>query len=99
MLLQLTVFSFETTKDFANRFVLGTVYFLRFHVMLCLWLKCKQFEIEESDTVSQLVVKFFLSFSIGSLYFVTAVLSINSHAGEATEVLTIKIQLCIKHYY
>jgi len=27
MLLQLTVISFETTKDFANRFGLGTVYF------------------------------------------------------------------------
>jgi len=63
--------------------------------MFCLWLKCKQFEIEESGTVSQLLIKFFLSFSIGSLYFFTAVQSIDSHAGEATEVLTIKIFSCV----
>lgn len=68
--------------------------------MFCLWLKCKQFEIDESGTVSQLLDKFFLSFSIGSLYFATEVLNMDSHAGQATEVwptevVTIKIFSCV----
>jgi len=45
--------------------------------------------------VSQLLVIFFLSFNIGSMYFVTAVLNMDSYAGQATEVLTIKIFSCV----
>ena len=68
--------------------------------MCCLCLRCKQFEIYVSGTVSQLLVKFFLGFSIGSLYFVTEVLNMDSHPGQATEVwpievVTIKIFSCV----
>jgi hypothetical protein len=54
--------------------------------MFCLWHIGKQFEIERSDTLSQLLVELFLRLNIGALYFVTEVLNTDSHAGEASEV-------------